>query len=342
MRTTIAIALLLGACSNLGPFRAHGDGDGDDDASDGGITSDGRAVDGALADGTNTVTPTKLVSAGGRPIELAVSSGYVYWTQLDDSKIGRVAKSGGAAQTIAAGGIPQEPTTRDADIYWVASDGIHHASDGSFTASAALYTSTDILVPLAISANDIYFFEDGIGVGNDKLRTLARAGGTPQLIRSDLDGPRTLSIDGSSLYVAHGLTLEKSALATPTSTSLIDAVSTGQLATAAGRACWVTHPDPNVQTREIWCAILGGKQKIATAAQQVMSIAMSSSALFWIAQDNTGTTQLWSYDFVTGVKSPLWQQATGTYALSLAVDASTLYWLTTTDDVNGEIWQVPL
>jgi hypothetical protein len=225
-------------------------------------------------------------------------------------------------------------------VYWTTSDALLRASDSSFTASPPLYSNVDILGPLALSATDIYFLEDGIGVTNDELHKLARSGGSPQTIRSNLSGASTLSIDGTTLYVSHGLTLEKSALASPTSTTPVDTAGTNVLASGGGRACWVTHPDPNVQTRELWCSVAGGKQRFATATQAILDLAMSSSSVFWIAQDSV-ETQVWSHNFVTGQQVLVGEPPSGSFAISLAVDASTVYWLTT-DDTNGEVWQRPI
>jgi hypothetical protein len=340
MRASIGMLLVLAACSNLGPFRAHGDDD-DSDGGDGGVTTDGRAVDGAPGDGTQLVTPMKLADAPSMPSLFAVAAGYVYWSQLGDSKIGRVAKSGGAVQATAAGGVALSLETRDGDVYWVASDAIRHASDGDFTAGTPLVSSTDLESPLAVSADDVYFFEDGIGVGNDELHKVARGGGSPQLLRSNLGGPRTLAIDGTTLYVAQGLTLEKSTLASPASTSQVAAVSTGRIAAAGGRVCWVSQPDSNVSAHEVWCAYMGGKQKIATASQAIMGLAMSASAVYWIPQDTSGSTEVWSHSFATNQNLQIWFPPTGFVVIGVAVDASALYWLTT-NDTTGEVWKQPL
>ncbi len=340
MRAAMTSLFVLGACANIGPFRANGEGGGSGDA---GVAGDGRTSDGSVViDANLEVVPVKLADVSGNPQHIAVSNGYLYWTQLADHKIGRVAKAGGSAQLIDAGGAAYPIATHGGAVFWSTGDDIREASDANFTASAPLHTSTDLLSGLALSTTDFYFFESGIGVGNDELYKRPRSGGSPQLIRSNLSGPRDLAIDGTTLYVAHGSLIQKSALATPTSTTDVDTVSTNRLASGGGRACWVHQPDVNVQTRELWCSSpTAGKNKVATAGQQFLSMAVSSTHVFFIPQANDGSTEIFAYNFATQQISFVAAPPAGTLAISLAVDTSALYWLTS-DDVNGEIWKLAL
>lgn len=340
MRSAIII-LALGACANVGPFRAASDEGG---TGDGGVTTDGRTNDGTmvLVDADPTVMATKLANVSGGPFELAVTNGYVYWTQLDDSKIGRVAKSGGSVQTMSPGGTPLSFEARDGDVYWVMNREIHKTSDGDFTASAPLHANNTLQSQIAVSATDIYVFHDTAGVGDDELHKVPRSGGSASLLRSGLSYPRDVDIDGQTLYVVQDSAIEKAALATPASTTPVETVIGASIESGGGRVCWAFQPDPNVYAIELWCTTApGAKKKIATAPMELFAFVMSSDHVYWIPRYDDGTTDVLGYSFTTGQTSLIATPAPGTLAIALAIDGTALYWLTS-DDTNGEIWKRPL
>lgn len=339
MRSAIMI-LALGACANVGPFRAASDEGG---TGDGGVTTDGRTNDGTmLVDADQTVMATKLANVSGAPNDLAVTNSYVYWTQLGDYKIGRVAKSGGSVQTMSPGGIPLAFEARDGDVYWVMNREIHKTSDGDFTASAPLHANSGLQSDIAISTTDIYFFHDTAGVGNDELRRVSRSGGSSDLLRSGLSYPRDVDIDDQALYVVQDSTIEKAALATPASTTPVETVIGAAIASGGGRVCWAFQPDTNVYAIELWCTTTPGtKKKIATAPMELFAFVMSSDHVYWIPRYDDGTTDVLGYSFTTGQTSLIATPAPGTLAIALAIDGTALYWLTS-DDTNGEIWKRPL
>jgi hypothetical protein len=52
------------------------------------------------------------------PLGIALDGSYVYWTNIDDGRIMRVAKAGGAAELVATGNIPRSIAVDNKLIYW--------------------------------------------------------------------------------------------------------------------------------------------------------------------------------------------------------------------------------
>jgi hypothetical protein len=330
MRSAI-ILVLLGACSNVGPFRASGD---DPDA---GIGTDGALVDG-LPQGA-----VKLADARANPYLLGVTDGYVYWVQYNTGKLARVAKSGGTPQAIIVGGAVFTLKTSGSDVFWLLDNEIRTASDEAFAVKPALYSSTALIDSvgdgIAVSSTDVYFLEDV--TDPDTLMKVPRAGGTATGVRTDLGAPEGVSVDGSDLYIAHGSRIDKSALSTPMNYTQIESVPTGLLASAGGRACWITRPtqDPS---RELWCRFAGQTKKIGTAPDAILSVTMSTTSVYWVEQITTDTTALQMYDFATNQVKLVQTPTDGRGVIyEIAVDADALYWTAMTSDTAGEIWRMP-
>jgi hypothetical protein len=330
MRAAIMTSLLLGACSNVGPFRAN------DDHADG-----GAGIDGTLGD-ANPPGATKLTDVSGSPYSLGVTDGYVYWVQFDAGKLARVAKSGGPQETIIAGGAVFTLKTSGSDVFWLLDDELRSASDGSFAVKPALYTSTTLIDSVsdgfAVSSADVYLLEDV--TDPDKLIKIPRGGGTPQTVRGDLGAPEGVAVDGTDLYVAHGSRIDKSAVTTPANYTQITSVPTGLLTSAGGRACWITRPtqDPS---REVWCRFGGQTKMIATAPGVIFQVAMSKTSVYWIEEISADASAVQMYDFTTNQVKLVETPTDGRAAIyEIAVDAAALYWIGMTSDTGGEIWRM--
>lgn len=339
MRTLTILAsslIALAACADVGPFRATGS----ESTADGGMgtTSDGASgmePDGAVVDDG---VPVLVASPPARPSSLAVTPAHVYWVQLDNAKLGRVAKTGGSLQAIDIGSYPDGLTARASEVYWVATDGIRRASDAAF-ASTAVHTATGLVDALAVTDSSVLFFERGAGVGNDQLRSVPRGGGSPQTLRASLTSPRAVAVAGSTLYTATSDAIEQAPLATPTSATLVASATNGRLSVTTSRACWTVRPNPNLYATEVWCRAQGAAAvQIATAPQYVHALLVTASAVYWIPQANNASTTIQVHRFATGVTSTVWTPPAGWFATALATDGGDLYWLAT-NDVTGQIWR---
>lgn len=338
MRAVLSTMFLLAACADLGPFRASDS----DELSDAGATGDVDAPPTVMPDASTTpMGATKVADAPNEPHGLAVTDDYVYWA-ASDRKLRRAMKtSSGSVQSLDIVDHASALAADGHDVYWLAGDDVRKTTDASFTLASPLHTNVDLAGVLALSTDYVYVAERGIGVGNDELHRVPRAGGSAELVRSGIQVPSWLSIDGTTMYVIAGTEVHAAPLSSPSSTTTLDTGFMRLLASGGGRACWVKQPDINLPAVELWCTQANGKVRVATSPQQFLAVAVTPTHVFYSSQLGTGASELRKHSFAANTSAVVVAATPGIHVSAIAVDATNLYWLTT-NDVSGHVWRTSL
>jgi hypothetical protein len=113
-------------------------------------------------------TPVKLADA---PADLAIAAddAYVYWTERKEASLLRVAKDGGAVQTVSSGApwlASSEPMSLVVDaarVYWLANDaGALLAADKGGGGPAVVKAGLHCPITLRIDGASLFFANDGV------------------------------------------------------------------------------------------------------------------------------------------------------------------------------------
>ncbi len=116
-----------------------------------------------------------LVSGLSQPEDVAIDASYVYWTDIGDGSVRRVAKGGGASTAIATGqSRPRRLALDDTYVYWSNELGGAIMRAPKDASAAPTIVSTAVSPWGVITLGSYVFFTDGNGVSR-----VPKAGGAP-------------------------------------------------------------------------------------------------------------------------------------------------------------------
>jgi hypothetical protein len=321
-RLLIAVLALAG-CADIGPFRASSSSSGD--SSDSGVAGGDAAGDGARdPDATVIAAPEAIATTVDEPLELSVSGGYVFWAELGSSyAVARVAVAGGQVKRLALADVPYLTTT-DGLAFWTSTTSVA-AVNSALTASTPLATSGPFSFSLAVSADHVYFVRKVSSTWS--IERVPRAGGTVEPLYTALTSAPVLGGGMSSLYWLYNGELRRSAFTSPTTYTVEATGVTPSVRVGGATACWVTQPDPNVYSYDVWCQHQGQKTKVSPANPQVFDLAVGDDAVYIAARIDSTTGRIRRYDFATKQLSTPYAASAGGLPTAVAHDASYLYWI---------------
>lgn len=174
-------------------------------ASDAG--ADATATDGGDTGDSGVKLGDVLAGAQEKPGSLTRAGGYLYWLQENagDGKLLRMPIGGGAPTTIATGLVqPDSLRVDDARAYWLAYGehaGIQTVAVGGGAVSTLVAVGAPVpIVQLALGPDHVYY-TDGPG---GAVRRVAKAGGDPETVASDLSGPGQIAVSDGVAFVIEG------------------------------------------------------------------------------------------------------------------------------------------
>jgi hypothetical protein len=263
------------------------------------------------------------LAQGPFPWGIAVDASYVYWVNAegaDGGSVVRVAKGGGAAQTLASAQVNPVSIAIDANrVYWTTAGTSSCAPDGACTSnadgavlSAPLAGGTPTVVAggqrapvsLAVDASNVYFVDEGSAVFESTIAdgTVVQVpvgGGAPTTLAGGLFYPGALAVDGASVYwtIPGAQGVSGSVLKVPIGGGAVTTLASG----------W---PSWDLQT---------GGSTIPDL------IAVDATSVYWVTGniDGAGAKIM---KVPTGGGTPSTLGSVQSEFTTLAVDATTLYW----------------
>ncbi|MGO9838105.1 MAG: hypothetical protein ACLP1X_28315 [Polyangiaceae bacterium] len=196
-------------------------------------------------------TATTLAARPGPPAHIAVDSTSVYWTEQTGGAVMKVAIAGGAVATVATASSPWSIALGDTDVFWMG-QGVMSAPKVGGTATAL--TSSFPTLPtagLAVNATNVYF-----------------TSGPP----AGMSGVSRVSVQGGAV------------------TSVVAGAQSstpGPIAIDGTRAYWADG------SNSVFSALLSGGTPTTLAIDQnnVVSIAVDATAVYWLVNGNASTGQ---------------------------------------------------
>lgn len=342
----LPVLATLASCADIGPFRASGGVDGGVD--DAVAITDAPTGDALPPDGSVEVVPKQLATVPAGASRLAVTTGDVYWaTSAVPYQIQRVAKAGGAVQKIDAGEAVSLLVAHDSAIAWAGSRAIRVATDATFVASSPVLTTTTTLASIALSPTQLYLVRDKVGGGSNLLERLPRAGGAVEPLSATFESFFIAASDASLYWASFpGLQpqLDRSTFAAPTTIAAsVPAADLQRFFNDGDRFCWTAKPGGG-QAIDLWCSTAGAPRKVATGLYDIVDVAMSAKAVWFIERAYPASFAIKRYDLATHATSTTVGPSTTRLPTELAVDATTLYWVDTAAATSADaiIWSLPL
>lgn len=168
-------------------------------ASDAGVATDGATAD-ARADATSGPGEV-LASALPRPTNLRLAGAELFW--LTDDALWKMPAAGGAAAKLTSGLVqPDALRVDEARAYWLTyggqGAGLHAiARAGGAAEDLVLAAAPMPLRDLALDDESVFFTNAPAG----KVMKVAKNGGAPSVVASNLDGPTSIEVDGADVFV---------------------------------------------------------------------------------------------------------------------------------------------
>lgn len=340
----IGVSLSVAACggsTDARPLSTDGGGAGG---------PDGAAATGAQPCGSNAPAagPVRLASAK-YPSAMAIDGANVYWVDSDLGTVNEVSVCGGPAMTLVdtstlgpSTDLPAGVAVEGSAVYFTTQDPANLDGNGGAVwkvpvgggAPTMLLHGLDSPGPIAVSGGTLYWIEGwNTHAGDGSVMRAPTDGSTRVSLASAQNGPLSLAVgDGRVVWTTSGYVDSQhgSVWETPMDGGLVDGVGAPQgmpvsVAVAGTRVFWADLGDPNVDnTGRVMEAPLD-----LAAAEPITLV--SGGAPRAIAAD--GAYAYWA-DTQTVNKIPVAGGAKATVAadqigtVSMAVDATTLYWTT--------------
>jgi hypothetical protein len=144
-----------------------------------------------------------LTDQAGVPRSLVADASHLYWIDTETERLQRMAKTGGAIQTLATGAQAMTPWAIAVDashVYWLdTGEGAVRRTPRGGGATVTLATGQGDLLGLAVDTSYVYF--SGSTAAGGRVRRVAKWGGAAQTIAT-ASFPSALATDGFFVYVA--------------------------------------------------------------------------------------------------------------------------------------------
>ncbi|MFN2134326.1 MAG: hypothetical protein ACK2UK_00115, partial [Candidatus Promineifilaceae bacterium] len=163
-----------------------------------------------MSSGETEFVAELFFSGTSRPIQMIVDSGYLYWTEGDESSPGRVRRvesSGGEPQTIADNlSFPRDIAADSSYVYWTELGGqqiVRRFKNGAGDLQT-IYEGQLPVQSLIIDGSDLYFGEGKSGTQSGALKRTSTSGGMVAILTFDIGAPRDLFFANDYVYWVDG------------------------------------------------------------------------------------------------------------------------------------------
>lgn len=300
---------------------------------------------------TTYITPQVVASGLDGPVDMAVDSTSVYWTEAYYSGIpggGAVRKVGinGDAVTNLATALysPYSIAIDSTSVYWIGWDGGDVIKKVGISGGTVTTIASGLNSPysIAVDSTSVYWAEIGSGTGTmtGAVKKVGINGGSVETLVSGLDMPWKIVVDSSSVYWADnsdgGWAIKKVGI--NGGTVIILASGIGQpsdIAVDSASVYWASSNGINK------IGINGGTvTSLTTAVYSPFSITIDSTNVYW-TNTGSGTGSINKVGINGGTVTTL------AYGLnspsSIAVDSTSVYWIDagTYGYILGAIKKVP-
>ena len=302
------------------------------DAADASADATPDSGDGAVSVDCPKNAPVVLATAP-LPWDMALDDTHVYWvTTTSTGSVQRIAKSGGAVQTLAANlDYPRSIFVDGSHVYY--------GVDGSLTGSPAgavyrVVKSGGPSVPLVADggrhqgivadATHVYWTE----FDKDLVRRVPLAGGSVEDFSTTAKRPAQIAVDGSHVYWAtfDGGRIEKQPKSggTPSSPQLVSTTS-AQAESIAVDSTWVVWGESAARAWKI--PVAGGtKSALEAAPKYIGGVALYGSGVYWTIYGlGANGASVRTMPAAGGAATSLTLGTPLTHAKAIAVDESCVY-----------------
>jgi sugar lactone lactonase YvrE len=338
------LGLALGACELIAPLDdvrpddpidasagVGGGGSGASGAAGGGAGGGaaGGGASGAGASGSAGAPPVLLASGQNGPEYPLVDATHVYWTNV--GSVARVAKTGGAVETLATVGVNNEGCALDSTHIYFA-DGAGHAiyqlpkSGGTAVLRAA---SQSFPQTVALDATHVYWASEGDGA----IRRVPKSGGAVENLATGQANAYAIALHGSELFWTR-TTGQISKLSTASCCSVTQLVTSGpagalSIAVDSTHVYWVAQSGQNVQR----VSRSGGSAQEVGFVTLADGLAVDESHVYVGQDSKPGSIHRFVKDGSTGDVAATGQD----HPRGIATDAEAIYWANTD---SGEIYKI--
>jgi hypothetical protein len=290
--------------------------------------------------------PVVVANSQARPFAVTVDAAHVYWTDVNDDTVKRAGLSGGGPENVATNQTsPTGIAVDELGAYWL------NYGDGSVNRGLPGQNPTQITigptgaVALAKDATDLFWITDD---SSGNVLTAPRSGASgPGTLASNVASGVDVALDGTHVYFTVGgggflggggeiWRVAKDGRSN--AERLIGNQSDpGGIAVFGGLVYWCNRGSGNVRS----IPVTGGLFSTLVAGNQNMpfAVAVDSSGIYWVNYNDGAVMQL-----PAGQSTPrprLLAQGPTT-ARDLALDATSVYWITEGDQTqaNGTVMAV--
>ena len=297
----------------------------------------GPAVTGTagMASGGSGGSAFLLVPDGGRPLNIAADSQYVYWGDIRTQSIMKVSVEGGAPVGLAPSttGGAWVAVDSTGNVYWSTSGSIMKLANGAGPPTE-LVSDTHI-TQLVAGADAVFWIADDPTPLSSRVMKIGRDGGAPTLLASGQAQANAIAVDAMNAYwssPANGTVMKVGVSGGDPIQLTASANFSGglrNLAVDTTSVYWVDGLSHVVMK----VAIEGGSHDPTVFAPvMAMSVAADASGVYWadpggtvfVARDASGARQLGSAGAGPG--------------LGVTLDAKNVYWIATG---LGSIFRAP-
>ena len=266
------------------------------------------------------------LGSGGDPYAIAVDATDVYWTAASSGAVLKAPLVGGTPTTLAFGVRPDCIAVDATSVYWTdGSETVMSVPLGGGTPTT-LATAQDGSAGLAVDDTNVYWANAFGGAGGGAVMKVPKGGGTAITLASGGD-PYAIVLDATNVYWTNGGTIMRVAKGGGTPTTL--AISPGApegIAVDATSVYWTVTAYGTATGTVMKVAVAGGMPiTLASGQDEPSSIAVDSTDAYWT---NFGNGKIVSIPLSGGTPAVVasGQEITGSGAMGITVDATSVYW----------------